>query len=236
MKCSIERKYLVGAGLAVFEGVLGREIVLPKADIPSLPVTFVIVEPLPTERRDGRVELPLGVVVPPRRRCGMRDGVASSVQWINFRLVDFEYANRFRWQIKLTSAVEGKRWAMSWWWFGAGATSWSWVWLWSTRCQSRTTRCVRWFPRSVASSAQAALVIAQRIGRWRGQRWTRWTWHRNWTCWTLSNLSDRFFFFFETAKENQNILISQRRWWKRNSNARAISTSTISWKSLIIEY
>lgn len=68
---------LVGAGLAVLEGVRGREMVLPNADIPSLPVTFVIVEPV-TDNLDGRCELPLGVVEP-RRRCGIRDGVASSV-------------------------------------------------------------------------------------------------------------------------------------------------------------
>lgn len=69
--------YLVGAGLAALEGVLGREMVLPNAEMPSLPVTLVIVEPV-TDKRDGRCELPLGVV-DPRRRCGMRDGVASSV-------------------------------------------------------------------------------------------------------------------------------------------------------------
>lgn len=70
--------YLVGAGLAAFDGVLGREIVLPNAEMPSLPVTFVIVEPV-TDNRDGLCELlPLGVVEP-RRLCGMRDGVASSV-------------------------------------------------------------------------------------------------------------------------------------------------------------
>lgn len=67
--------YLVAAGLAVFDGVLGLEMVLPKAEMPSFPVTLVMVDP-PTERRDGR-----GVVVPdpPRRRCGIRDGVVSSV-------------------------------------------------------------------------------------------------------------------------------------------------------------
>lgn len=59
------------------EGVLGREIVLPKAEIPSFPVTFVIVDPV-TDNLDGRCELPLGVVEP-RRLCGIRDGVASSV-------------------------------------------------------------------------------------------------------------------------------------------------------------
>lgn len=69
--------YLVGAGLAVLEGVLGRGIVLPNAEMPSLPVTFVIVDPV-TDNRDGRCELPLGVV-DPRRLCGMRVGVASSV-------------------------------------------------------------------------------------------------------------------------------------------------------------
>lgn len=71
--------YLVGAGLAEFDGVRGREIVLPNAEMPSLPVTLVIVEPV-TDNRDGRCELlpPLGVVEP-SRRCGIRDGVASSV-------------------------------------------------------------------------------------------------------------------------------------------------------------
>lgn len=71
------RIYLVGAGLAVFDGVLGREIVLPNAEMPSFPVTFVIVDPV-TDRRDGLWELPLGVVEP-SRLCGMRVGVASSV-------------------------------------------------------------------------------------------------------------------------------------------------------------
>lgn len=69
--------YLVGAGLAAFDGVLGREIVLPNAEMPSFPVTFVIVDPV-TDNRDGLCELPLGVVEP-RRLCGMRVGVASSV-------------------------------------------------------------------------------------------------------------------------------------------------------------
>lgn len=57
---------------------------LPNAEMPSLPVTLVIVEPV-TDNRDGRCELlpplpppPLGVVEP-SRRCGIRDGVASSV-------------------------------------------------------------------------------------------------------------------------------------------------------------
>lgn len=68
--------YLVGAGLALLDGVFGREIVLPNAEMPSLPVTFVIDE-LPTDKRDGRCELPPGVVEP-SRRCGIRDGVASS--------------------------------------------------------------------------------------------------------------------------------------------------------------
>lgn len=70
--------YLVGAGLATLDGVLGREMVLPKAEMPSLPVTLVIVE-LVTDNRDGLCdELPLGVV-DPMRLCGMRVGVASSV-------------------------------------------------------------------------------------------------------------------------------------------------------------
>lgn len=68
---------LVGAGLADPDGVLGREMVLPKADIPVLPLTLVMDEP-PTDKRDGR-----GVVVVddvlPNRRCGIRDGVVSSV-------------------------------------------------------------------------------------------------------------------------------------------------------------
>lgn len=54
---------------------------LPNAEMPSLPVTLVIVEPV-TDNLDGRCELlpppPLGVVEP-SRRCGIRDGVASSV-------------------------------------------------------------------------------------------------------------------------------------------------------------
>lgn len=67
---------LVGAGLADPDGVLGREMVLPKADIPVLPLTLVI--PDPTDKRDGR-----GVVVVddvlPNLRCGILDGVVSSV-------------------------------------------------------------------------------------------------------------------------------------------------------------
>lgn len=50
---------------------------LPNAEMPSFPVTFVIVDPV-TDKRDGRCELPLGVVEP-SRLCGMRVGVASSV-------------------------------------------------------------------------------------------------------------------------------------------------------------
>lgn len=53
---------------------------LPNAEIPSFPVTLVIVEPV-TDRRDGRCELlppPPGVVEPPSLRCGILVGVASS--------------------------------------------------------------------------------------------------------------------------------------------------------------
>lgn len=54
----------MGAGLVRLEGVFGREMVLPNAEIPSLPVTFVIVEP--TDKREGLCELvPPGVVEPP---------------------------------------------------------------------------------------------------------------------------------------------------------------------------
>lgn len=72
----------MGAGLAEPDGVRGREIVLPNADRPVLPLdTFVMVEP--TDRRDGRADDDVGVVAddvaPARRRCGMRDGVRSSV-------------------------------------------------------------------------------------------------------------------------------------------------------------
>jgi len=68
--------FLVGAGLAVL-GVLGLGMVLPNAEIPSLPETFVIVVP-PTDNRDGRgVDVP--DELPPSRRCGIREGVASSV-------------------------------------------------------------------------------------------------------------------------------------------------------------
>lgn len=59
----------------MFEGVLGRGKVLPKAEIPSFPVTFVMVEP-PTDSRDGRD----GVTLPPSRRCGIRDGAVSSLK------------------------------------------------------------------------------------------------------------------------------------------------------------
>lgn len=72
--------YLVGAGLAEFDGVRGLDNVLPNAEIPSFPVTFVIVEPV-TDKRDGRCELvppPPGVVEPPSLRCGILVGVASS--------------------------------------------------------------------------------------------------------------------------------------------------------------
>lgn len=69
--------YLVGAGLAEL-GVLGLWIVLPNAEIPSLPETFVIVV-LPTDNRDGRgVDVP--DEFPPSRRCGIRDGAASSIK------------------------------------------------------------------------------------------------------------------------------------------------------------
>lgn len=89
--------YLVGAGLAVFEGVLGREIVLPNAEMPSFPVTLVIVE-LVTDNF-GLCEL--GVVDPPSLLCGMRDGVASSINKIKFRNIAFKisyaYAYSFQW-------------------------------------------------------------------------------------------------------------------------------------------
>lgn len=63
---------LVGAGLAD-DGVRGREMVLPNADIPPFPVTFVIDEP-PTDKRVGRELEPAGVdVLPVKRRCGIRD-------------------------------------------------------------------------------------------------------------------------------------------------------------------
>lgn len=68
--------YLVGAGLADPDGVLGLLIVLPNAEIPLLPFTFVIVEP--TDRRDGRGVEPIGVDVFVSRLCGIRDGVVSS--------------------------------------------------------------------------------------------------------------------------------------------------------------
>lgn len=53
---------------------------LPNAEIPSFPVTFVIVEPV-TDKRDGRCcELPPppGVIEPPSLLCGIFVGVASS--------------------------------------------------------------------------------------------------------------------------------------------------------------
>lgn len=51
---------------------------LPKAEIPLLPFTLVIVFD-PTDRRDGRgVPPPIGVDVFVILRCGMREGVASS--------------------------------------------------------------------------------------------------------------------------------------------------------------
>lgn len=68
--------YLVGAGLADPDGVLGLDMVLPNADIPVFPLTFVMVEP-PTERRDGRGVFVVDDVLP-NRRCGIRVGVASS--------------------------------------------------------------------------------------------------------------------------------------------------------------
>lgn len=57
----------------------GREIVLPNADRPVLPLdTLVMVEePTVTDSRDGRT--PVGVeAAVAMRRCGMRDGVRSS--------------------------------------------------------------------------------------------------------------------------------------------------------------
>lgn len=51
---------------------------LPNAEMPSFPVTFVIDEPV-TDKRCGRCdELPPGVVDPPSLLCGIREGVASS--------------------------------------------------------------------------------------------------------------------------------------------------------------
>lgn len=73
------RNYLVGAGLADPDGVLGLEMVLPNAESPVFPLdTFVMEEP--TDNRDGRARPPLvGVVaVLVMRRCGMRVGVESS--------------------------------------------------------------------------------------------------------------------------------------------------------------
>jgi len=67
---------LVGAGLADPDGVLGLDIVLPKADIPVFPFTFVMVEP--TDKRDGRGVFVVDDVLP-SLRCGIRDGVVSSV-------------------------------------------------------------------------------------------------------------------------------------------------------------
>lgn len=66
----------MGAGLAVFEGVRGREMVLPNAEMPSFPVTFVIVAPV-TDNFDGPPDVRDADVLP-KRLCGMRDGVASS--------------------------------------------------------------------------------------------------------------------------------------------------------------
>lgn len=68
----------MGAGLAEPDGVRGREIVLPNADRPVLPLdTLLIVEPGVTDSRDGRT--PVGVeAAVAMRRCGMRDGVRSS--------------------------------------------------------------------------------------------------------------------------------------------------------------
>lgn len=69
----------MGAGLADPDGVLGRDMVLPKADRPLLPLILVIwLEP--TDRRDGRGVEPIGVDVFVSRRCGIRDGVVSSAE------------------------------------------------------------------------------------------------------------------------------------------------------------
>lgn len=51
-------------------------MVLPNAEIPPFPVTFVIDEP----PIDGRVRVLVGVdVLPVRRRCGIRELPRSSV-------------------------------------------------------------------------------------------------------------------------------------------------------------
>lgn len=51
-------------------------MVLPKADIPVFPFTFVMVEP-PTDKRDGRGVFVVDDVLP-NLRCGIRVGVVSS--------------------------------------------------------------------------------------------------------------------------------------------------------------
>lgn len=52
-------------------------MVLPNAEMPSLPVTLVIVAP-ETDSLDGAPPLDREADVLPSRLCGMRDGVASS--------------------------------------------------------------------------------------------------------------------------------------------------------------
>lgn len=61
---------------------------LPNAEIPSFPVTLVIVEPV-TDKRDGRCELlpPPGVVEPPSLRCGILVGVASSERIMKIKYI-----------------------------------------------------------------------------------------------------------------------------------------------------
>lgn len=97
--------YLVGAGLALL-GVLGLWMVLPNAEIPSLPDTFVMVVP-PTDKRDGRgVDVP--DELPPRRRCGMREGVASSLNLnkIRAKYYLFNGSTSFSRVFLFTSAIE----------------------------------------------------------------------------------------------------------------------------------
>lgn len=194
--------YLVGAGLAEPDGVRGREIVLPNADRPVLPLdTLVIVEP--TDSRDGRVDVGVErAEAVAMRRCGMRDGVRSSV-WResererhcynlsrHYTKPNCIHAGEYRKAPPtletLTRAVQRQRRTVPRRRLRAGPAQWSRVRLGTVaraaRRQPGAAGRVRRFARRVARAGRCAghtadagaLVVAERIGRRGGDGGARW--------------------------------------------------------------